>query len=88
MASNGIYKRAKRGTCRICQRVRKVDEQIKAVGEVAHGYATGHIWECIDEKECDAAAKRKLSENLSGVVRQKIETALKVGRYTEYVYTV
>lgn len=86
MASDGLLNRAKKGTCRICQRVRVTDEQVKPVGEVRHGFATGHIWECRDIEDCNAVAKRKLDSNISGVVRQKILTAIKMGRFTEYVY--
>lgn len=86
MASDGITKKAIHGTCRICQRVRKTDCKLKAVGEVRHGYATGHIWECIDEKDCDEAAKVKLVSAITNLKKFKIETALKEGRYKEYKY--
>lgn len=43
MASNGLDSTAKSGKCRICQRVRNTSKYLKAVGEVRHGYATGHI---------------------------------------------
>ena len=33
------------------------------MGEVRHGYATGHIWECSDEEEGQRAVERKLSDN-------------------------
>lgn len=88
MASNGLLNRAKKGTCRICQRVRNTDNQVKPVGEVRHGFATGHIWECYDTKDCDTAVKKKLDSNISGAVRQKILTALKIGRFTEYVVAI
>ena len=63
MASNGILQYAKTGKCRICYRVRKTDSQVMPVGQVCHGYATGHIWECIDENECMNAAKKKIEVN-------------------------
>lgn len=89
MASNGLLHRAKTGKCRICQRVRKTDEKVKAVGEVRRGYATGHIWECIDTDECDKAVKEKLQNwRITGLTRCKIETALKVGRFSEYIVQV
>jgi len=85
MASNGLLNKAKKGTCRICQRVRNTDNQVKAVGEVRHGYATGHIWECIDVEECDKKAKEKLEKHKEGLIRARIEIALKIGRYKEYI---
>ncbi|HRD42180.1 MAG TPA: hypothetical protein PLN30_00440 [Ferruginibacter sp.] len=88
MASDGLTHRAKKGTCRICQRSRNTDEQVKAVGEVRHGFATGHIWECRDIEDCDKVAAEKLSRNISGVIKSKIETALKRGRFTEYTVVV
>lgn len=33
------------------------------MGEVRHGYATGHIWGCSDEEEGQRAVERKLSDN-------------------------
>lgn len=62
MASNGLLKRAKTGKCRMCYRVRSTDKYLKAVGEVHHGSATGHIWECKDEKECEEAANKKIGQ--------------------------
>jgi hypothetical protein len=56
MASNGLLNRAKKGKCRICQRQRCTEKHVRAVGEVSHGYATGHIWECIDVVECKEKA--------------------------------
>lgn len=84
MASNGLLDRAKKGTCRICQRVRNTKEQVKAVGEVHHGFAVGHVWECIDIKDCDKVANEKLKKNISGLIRGRIENSLKLGRFTEY----
>lgn len=86
MASDGLLNRAKNGTCRICQRSRKTDTYVKAVGEVRHGFATGHIWECIDIADCDKAANERLQNcRLSGNVRAKIKIGLRCGRYTEYI---
>lgn len=89
MASNGLDNKAKKGTCRICQRVRNTDNQVKAVGEVRHGFATGHIWECIDIEDCDKAAKERLQNwRLNGNLRGKIEIGLQRGRFTEYLVVV
>lgn len=60
MASNGILNYAKTGKCRICYRVRKTTTQVTDVGEIYHGYATGHEWQCIDSQECTIAAKKKI----------------------------
>lgn len=84
MASDGLTNKAKRGTCRICQRSRSTKNQVKAVGEVHHGYATGHIWECIDTAECDKVATEKINSNINGAIAAKIEKALTVGRYIDY----
>lgn len=84
MASDGLTNRAKKGTCRICQRSRNTDEKVKAVGEVRHGFATGHIWECLDIEDCDKVAANKLRKNISDVTKAKIERAIELGRYTEY----
>lgn len=85
MASNGIFFKAKKGTCRICQRVRCTAEQVKAVGERHHGFATGYIWECIDTGDCDKVAERKLKEpTTNGVIAARIKTAIEKGRFTEY----
>lgn len=87
MASDGLLNKAKKGTCRICQRSRKTDTQVKAVGEVHHGFATGHIWECINIKDCNKVAMEKLQKpQLNGSVRNKIETGLKRGRFTKYTF--
>lgn len=56
MASNGLLNRAKKGKCRICYRVRCTNKHVKAVGEVRHGFATGHVWECKDIEECENGA--------------------------------
>lgn len=82
MASNGLEKLAKKGKCRICQRVRNTTTQVKAVGEIHHGYATGHIWECIDQKECDNKAKEKIEKKANNWELIKIQ--LEKGHYTEY----
>lgn len=89
MASDGLSNRAKKGTCRICQRSRCTIEKVKAVGEVRHGFATGHIWECKDIIDCDKAAIERLRNwRLGGNVRGKIEMGLKRGRFTEYMVVV
>ena len=62
MASNGLLNRAKKGTCRICQRSRSTFDKVKEVGEVRHGFAVGYIWECIDTTDCDKAAKERLQD--------------------------
>lgn len=85
MASNGLLNRAKKGTCRICQRVRNTDKYLHAVGEVLHGFATGHIWECTDVENCDKVAAAKLSGEIRCVSKSRIEIALKKGRFTEYM---
>lgn len=83
MASDGLFNLAKTGKCRICHRVRKTVAKVKAVGEVRHGYATGHIWECIDKEDCDKVAKAKIVNKKSGY--RTIEIALQQGRYTRYI---
>lgn len=86
MASNGLDSTAKSGKCRICQRVRNTVKYLKAVGEVRHGYATGHIWECEDEEDCQKVAERKLSDSKTlDWDKDKIKSALKRGRYKEYM---
>lgn len=51
-----------RGKCRICQRTRCTSVYVQAVGEVRHGYATGHIWECIDHRECESVAQQRADD--------------------------
>jgi len=83
MSSNGLLNRAITGTCRICQRSRKTDIYLKSVGEVRRGYATGHIWECIDN--CDEVANKRLHNyKLSGNVRAKIKIGLERGPLLQY----
>ena len=82
MASDGLLNYAKTGKCHICQRVRKTDTQVKSVGEVRHGYATGHIWECIDKEECDKVAQKKISAGHPKA--ELIKIALNHGRIKEY----
>lgn len=77
MASNGLLSRAKTGTCWICQRVRKTDERLKIIGEVTHGYATGHTWECADRKDCIASAIKSLNLPINPKKKNKIEFAIK-----------
>ncbi len=84
MASNGLLFEAKSEKCRICQRVRKT-EYLKAVGEVRHGFAVGHIWECLDTAECQDSAYRKLNDNnVTIVIKRTIKAALNIGRFTDY----
>lgn len=85
MASDGLLSYAKKGKCRICQRVRKTDTHVKAVGEVRHGYATGHIWECRDEVECNRVATERMNDKLRPD-SSLIEIALNRGRFKEWVY--
>ena len=85
MSSDGLTHRAKNGKCRICQRTRDTNKHVKAVGEVSHGYATGHIWECIDEIECNKVANERLQDQ-TRKDRYLIENALKRGRFTQYTY--
>jgi len=73
---------AKRGKCRICQRVRNT-KYLKIVGEIRHGYATGHIWECEDVAECRKVAKERIANNHKD--KGVIEIALKKGRFKDYV---
>ena len=83
MASNGLLNYAKTGRCRICRRVRKTDIQVKAVGEVRHGMATGHIWECIDTEDCDRVAEEKVAANSKDSAFIKL--AIEQGRFKEWV---
>lgn len=83
MASDGLIKKAKIGTFRICQRVRSTTKHLKAVGEVRHGFATGHIWECIDIANCDTSAHLKISNPLC-TKKSVISNALIRGRFTDY----
>ena len=84
MASNGLMKTAITGTCRICLRARNSNKYLKIVGEVSHGFATGHIWECFDIVDCDRVAMKKLNE--SHPKKHIIEAALERGRFEEYTY--
>ena len=85
MASNGLLKRATTGTCRICQRRRNTTDQVKAVGELRKGFATGHIWECIDIADCDKAAENRMSKYTPGsLIYEKIKDAIASGRFVYY----
>lgn len=85
MASNGLIKRAAKGTCRMCLRARCTSSKVKAVGQVAHGFATGYVWECIDIDECDSFAQRKLENPmLDARTRRLMEQAEQIGRYETY----
>ena len=82
MASNGLLNRAKKGTCRMCLRVRCTDKHVKTVGEVRHGYATGYIWQCKDVDDCEKTINRKLSEHQpSSSPHEKIKHAISLGRW-------
>jgi hypothetical protein len=84
MASDGLLNYAKNGKCHICQRLRKTDTQVKVVGEVRHGFATGHIWECVDTEECDKVAQERI---IAGHSKSEfIKIALKRGRIKAYVW--
>ena len=85
MASDGLTNRAKKGKCRICHRTRCTEKHVKAVGEVKHGYATGHIWECIDTEECDKVANERLNDGKYRQYRESIRIALKQGRFKYYM---
>ena len=86
MASNGLIEIAKTGTCRMCLRARKTYKYLKTVGEVRHGYATGHIWECVDIDDCDKVASKKLSSEICPTKKYKIKTAKETGRWKNYRY--
>lgn len=83
MASNGLLQYAKTGRCRICRRVRKTDQQVKPVGEVRRGYATGHVWECIDTEECNRVANERIKMDRPD--SKLIEMEMKLGRFKEWV---
>lgn len=83
MASNGLMDYAKTGKCHICQRVRKTDEQVKPVGEVRRGFATGHVWECIDTEDCDRVAKERIAANRPD--SRLIEISMERGRFKQWV---
>lgn len=86
MASDGLTRTAKSGKCHYCLRVRKV-RFLTAVGEVRHGYATGHIWECKDQVRCDAALKAKLEDpNVTNRKQEMLKFNLQKGRITTYTY--
>lgn len=80
MASNGLQREAKTGKCRMCQYVRRRD-QLKIVGEVTHGFATGHIWECEDVDKCDAAMAKNIATGRKAALT---EIAMRQGRWVEY----
>jgi hypothetical protein len=77
MASNGLLNRAKNGKCRVCQRVRSTEDKVQVVGEVRHGFATGHIWQCKDKNDCKIVAQKKLEkEKTETLVYLKIKDAI------------
>jgi hypothetical protein len=82
MASDGLMQKAKNGKCRICHRTRSTEKHLKAVGEIRHGYATGHIWECLDIDDCDRVANDRIKNG--HFESRTIEIALQQGRFTEY----
>lgn len=85
MASNGLEIIAKKGKCRICQRVRCVNKYLKAVGEVRHGFATGRIWECVNTDDCLCAAEKKLiNPSVNHSTKIKIKAAIMQGHFNEY----
>jgi hypothetical protein len=86
MASDGLTNRAKRGKCRMCQRSRCTTKYVREVGEVHHGYATGHIWECMDTQECDAEIQKKLNSQITNYLRGTLEFAVREGRLKEYTH--
>ena len=83
MASNGLIQYAKTGKCHICRRVRKTDVHVKPVGEVRRGFATGHIWECIDTEDCERVAKERIASNRPD--SKLIEGELRRGRIKEWI---
>lgn len=85
MASDGLQTIAMTGTCRMCQRSRNVEKHLRPVGEVRHGYAVGHIWECKDVDECDMAANDALNTSVSDQRKARIIIAKKNGRLTQYI---
>lgn len=69
----------------MCLRARNTERYLKIVGEVRHGFATGHVWECVDEDDCQRVAIKKLTTHGTGVVNKaRIEVAQKIGRSKEY----
>ena len=86
MASNGLIQMAKKGKCQMCLRTRDTNKYLKIVGEVNHGYATGHIWECQDVEDCQKTVLRKLNdENVDETTKHIIKNAQKRGRATYYI---
>jgi len=87
MASDGLLNRAKMGTCRMCFRSRCTEKHVKIVGTVSHGFAVGHIWECIDIDDCDTVQENKLKKYSQGtLVHEKISAAKKQGRAKEFIF--
>lgn len=86
MASDGLHKKASSGVCRMCQRRRCTEKHVKAVGEVLHGFATGHIWECVDTNNCDEnIALRLANSEFDYVKKEAIKQAVLRGRFTTWV---
>ena len=81
MASNGLIDRAKKGKCRICLRVRCTEKHVKPVGEVRHGFGTGHIWQCKNTEDCDRVCSEKLKLHPPGsTIHETIKFTLSIGR--------
>ncbi len=82
MASNGLANRAKKGVCRMCMRSRCTDKHVEPVGEVHHGFAVGHLWQCIEEEDCQKAIEKKLAKYPPGsLIHKKIKFAVSRGRW-------
>lgn len=85
MSSDGLQKKAKMGKCWICQRIRSTEKHVKVVGEVRHGFAVGHIWECRDVDECTKVAIERSKDPKRSDCEQ-IKFSLEQGRATNYIY--
>ncbi len=65
----------------MCFRVRCTNKHVKSVGEVRHGFATGHIWQCKDVEDCEKVIAQKLKINPPGsTIHEKIKSSIKLGR--------
>ena len=71
----------------MCFRSRNTEKYLKSVGEVRHGCATGHIWECRDIKDCENVIEIKLSDRFNNK-KNLIRVALQRGRFTDYKIVV
>jgi len=89
MASNGLINKAKTGKCRMCFRVRNTDKFLRIVGEVRHGFATGHLWECKDEDECQHTALNRINNPVTNEIKRcHLKAAQKAGRANKYIVIV